>query len=1033
MQMNRLIEQLRHSPDEGAGQTDGQLLNLFVRNRDGLALGALVRRHAAMVWGVCRRILAAHPDAEDAFQATFLVLARKAEAVPRAEMVGNWLYGVARQTAVRMRALAARRGLRERQVAVLPEPTSAEEYLWNDLRPVLDDELGRLPEKYRLLLVLCDLEGRTRKEVAGRLAIPEGTVASRLAAARAMLAKRLSRRGVVVSGALLAAVLGSHAAAGAVPTLVLSTAVRNTTLAAAGQGGAGAVSPTVAALTTGVTNAMRLSEIKTAAAVLLAVGLALGGVALGLGGSGGSPATARPDGTAMTATNPFTQEQPKQQPVAADGEIAGELIDAATGKPVEGATVACGAVINDSGNGGGASAVTDARGRYRLKVPSPGIYNVWLKAFDKDRTKTAAADDGILVEARKVSTSRLLLVTGRTVAGKVVDADGKPVAGLGVSCHSPARPASGGVESTKTKADGTFEFALPPGGAYVYAVEATKLFGRGRSAHAHVQVPAAGDVAAVTLTLQESESKFGDSEWVKRSTPGTEIVRRGQPGTVTGTVVGGDGKPVAGAKVFRYDGPIVAANDRGEFSIQAEKGTQFIAYAFAPGYHVWFGTPTSGDVLKIVLERKEEQKVPPPDKKAPEKTPDPLGQQARVAEKLPEWLKPLHGKGLLATLDDNGGVAAVTAGDVVTDELLAKLRTLPKLRELHIETTKGITPAGLAHLAKMPRLEKLSAYEMNTEGPGLGDEIIRNVVGLESLRELSITECGTTDAGAKLLEKLPRLTSLTLRQEGRLTDEALKSIGKLSKLRSLSLDSYVGTERFGRMRFSADGVRHLEGLKDLESLHLVGQEVPADALAFPRLTALSLGHPAVDDAVAAKVGELRELRQLELTYCGIGDAGLERIAGLPELRRFSLSSSDTKVTDAGIGYFRTHEHLERVTLRVTGLTDESLGHLARVETLTGLDLYGSGEPGVAPGKNFGIAGLQQLKKLPKLERLRLSNLDLPGRGYVGLKELKHLRELTFMMTNVTDGELELLAEALPEARISAATGGGGWSRPQRDR
>src|SRR5262249_55596676 len=153
---------------------------------------------------------------------------------------------------------------------------------------------------------------------------------------------------------------------------------------------------------------------------------------------------------------------------------------------------------------------------------------------------------------------------------------------------------------------------------------------------------------------------------------------------------------------------------------------------------------------------------------------------------------------------------------------------------LHVETTKGITPAGLAHLAKMPRLEKFSAYAVNTDGPGLGDEIIRNLAGLESLRELSITECGTTDAGAKLLEQLPHLTSLSLRQEGRLTDEALRSIGKLSGLKSLSLSSYVGTERFGWMRFSADGVRRLTGLKELESLHLVGQDVPADALAFPK-------------------------------------------------------------------------------------------------------------------------------------------------------------------------------------------------------
>jgi hypothetical protein len=394
-------------------------------------------------------------------------------------------------------------------------------------------------------------------------------------------------------------------------------------------------------------------------------------------------------------------------------------------------------------------------------------------------------------------------------------------------------------------------------------------------------------------------------------------------------------------------------------------------------------------------------------------------------------MKPLYNKGLLATLDDNDEVATVTAGAVVTDELLAKLRTLPKLRELHIETTKGITPAGLAHLAKVSRLEKLSLYAVNTEGPDLGDDVIRNLVGLESLRELSIAECGTTDAGAKLLEKLPQLTSLSLRQEGRLTDEAIKSIGKLARLKELSLTSYVGTQRLGWMRFSADGIRHLKGLTDLESLHLVGHEVPADALAFPKLTALSLGHSAIEDTVATKIGELRELRHLELTYSNIGDTGLKRLAALSELRRLNISSAG--ITDAGVEHFRTHKRLEHVTLRVTGLTDQSLGHLAQIETLTGLDLYGSGKPGVDQGRNFSITGLQQLKKLPKLTRLWLNNFNIPGGGYGGMKELKHLRELTFMMTNVTDAELESLEEALPAARISAMTGGRAWTglKPKR--
>ena len=145
----------------------GNCWSRFVGRRDGAALEALVRRHGPMVWGVCRRVLGGRQDAEDAFQATFLVLVRKAASVAPREMVGNWLYGVAHRTALKARATAARRAARERQMAEMPEPAPAGEDRWADLLPLLDRELSRLPDKYRAVIVLCDLEGKTRTEVAG--------------------------------------------------------------------------------------------------------------------------------------------------------------------------------------------------------------------------------------------------------------------------------------------------------------------------------------------------------------------------------------------------------------------------------------------------------------------------------------------------------------------------------------------------------------------------------------------------------------------------------------------------------------------------------------------------------------------------------------------------------------------------------------------------------------------------------------------------------------------------------------------------
>src|SRR5262245_1665161 len=186
--MGNVIEHLRRAVRAGgeADLTDGQLLECFVSRRDQAALTALVRRHGPMVWGVCRRVLRNHHDAEDAFQATFLVLVRKAGSILPRQMVANWLYGVAHQTALNARATAARRRERERQVTEMPEPAVTEQDLWDDLRPLLDAELSRLPDKYRAVIILCDLEGKTRKEAALQIGVPAGTVAGRLARARAM-------------------------------------------------------------------------------------------------------------------------------------------------------------------------------------------------------------------------------------------------------------------------------------------------------------------------------------------------------------------------------------------------------------------------------------------------------------------------------------------------------------------------------------------------------------------------------------------------------------------------------------------------------------------------------------------------------------------------------------------------------------------------------------------------------------------------------------------------------------------------------
>jgi RNA polymerase sigma factor (sigma-70 family) len=310
--IQHLLADLR--PD-GDGMTDGELLARFLGSRDDDALAALVRRHASMVWGVCRRLLN-HHDAEDAFQATFLVLVRKAADVPR-QAVANWLYGVARQTAVRLRGTRALRGRREAQVVNMPERT-VHEVRDDDLQAVVDEEVHRLPDHYRGVIVLCDLEGMTRKEAARQLGIPEGSVASRLARARALLAKRLAQRGVVFSGSVAAVSSAGSALASAPPALVAST-IKAASLLAAGQ--AAGFSAKVAALTEGVVKAMFVTKIKSALAVVLVVA-ALAGTA-GLiyqTPAAGQPQAEQPASQTDPKPNANPPAQPRQQPAKTDKE-----------------------------------------------------------------------------------------------------------------------------------------------------------------------------------------------------------------------------------------------------------------------------------------------------------------------------------------------------------------------------------------------------------------------------------------------------------------------------------------------------------------------------------------------------------------------------------------------------------------------------------------------------------------------------------------------------------------------------------------
>jgi RNA polymerase sigma factor (sigma-70 family) len=315
-QLHTLLGELRRriGREGGCPLTDAQLLDDFVTRRDEAAFEVLVWRHGTMVLSLCRRVLRDGYEAEDAFQATFLVFARKAGSIGRREAVAAWLHKVAYRVALRARARAAMRLAVEKPLTDLPAPNRPDDLLWRDLRPVLDEEIDRLPEKYRAPFVLCYLQGHTNEEAAERLGCPKGTVLSRLARGRERLRSRLARRGVVLSAGWFAAAPPADAA----PAALVSSTVEAGLLFAAGEAVTDLVRASVTGLTQGVLHAMFLTKLKVATAALLAA-LAPVVLAPGIGALAHQAPAERP-----AAKQPAAAERPlapKERPELAKGDI----------------------------------------------------------------------------------------------------------------------------------------------------------------------------------------------------------------------------------------------------------------------------------------------------------------------------------------------------------------------------------------------------------------------------------------------------------------------------------------------------------------------------------------------------------------------------------------------------------------------------------------------------------------------------------------------------------------------------------------
>ncbi len=400
-----------HSRNE---ESDEQLLLDFTSRRDEGAFAVLVRRHGPMVLHVCRRVLGHHQDAEDAFQATFLVLARNAALLRDKTTLASFLHGTAYRTAMKAKQTAARRRKYEGQASSRQTLDPAEELSWREVRALLDEEIVHLPEMYRGVFVLCCLENVSREETARRLGLKEGTISSRLAEARKRLAQRLSRRGVALTAVLAATGLAVQTAS-ALPTGLMATTIQAALATIAGEGLADIVSASVAELVTSATTAMMVGKAKIALVLLLAAGVMTGASVWGYQGwvptLSAEPPAAKADKKPEIAA-------PKPEALKT-GEILGRVLDP-EGKPKAGAKL----LMLEEGGNIRQLGTTEADGRFRLAVPK-GEKGSHLIA----QAEGLGIDFVDFPKGDPKKPLELRLVKDHPIRGRIVNTEGKPVAG----------------------------------------------------------------------------------------------------------------------------------------------------------------------------------------------------------------------------------------------------------------------------------------------------------------------------------------------------------------------------------------------------------------------------------------------------------------------------------------------------------------------------------------------------------------------------------------------------------------------------
>ena len=479
--VGKAVARILHSLSREQAEHDFSLLDRFVQNGDENAFEILIQRHGPMVWRTCQRVTRHNADAEDAFQSTFLVLCRKVNSIGRRESLGGWLHQVAYRIALKASALNDFQRLDEERLPA-PDADPASGLLQAELRQLLDEALSRLPNKYRVPLVLCCLEGKTRTSAAAELSWAEGTLSSRLAKGKDLLRSQLLRRGVAPSLAALSGLLAEEGAANALPPALVRATLHVKSLFMLGEAAAaGSQAVRAVVIAQGALHSMFLTKLKLASMVFFSVGLLLAGAGLVTRQVMAERPAASDEKSLAKVEQP--QAKPNQLPVApvnpaepASRTLRVTVIDS-QGKPVSEAKIHAGIWTEEKDFKANRDYQTDAAGATVVALPKTfTIFRLWAS---KTHYVTMFADweqADLASGPTFPSEYAFKLEPGAVAGGRILNEHGKPVAGakVAVSVGNGLKPDGGdgrasyhdwlatGDEAATTGADGRWRIANVP-------------------------------------------------------------------------------------------------------------------------------------------------------------------------------------------------------------------------------------------------------------------------------------------------------------------------------------------------------------------------------------------------------------------------------------------------------------------------------------------------------------------------------------------------------------------------------------------